>query len=69
MTMGKSDTAQFNQSIAGHGCLETLNISALNHALGERIKENILSGKFYPETEAEKKFLRDHKEAQKSKSK
>ena len=68
VTMG-SKPDSLKESIAGHQNLDDLNIQKLCLKIGDKIKENLITGRFYPETEAEKRFLREYKEANKKKLK
>ena len=54
----------YKQGEAGHPDLSQLSSQKLNEQINKKMRENILSGRFYPETEAEKRMVREHRAKQ-----
>lgn len=50
-------------STAGHAGLDETSIAGMNRSITKKMQEGFISGRFYPETAAEKAFLRDYKQA------
>jgi hypothetical protein len=50
-------------STAGHAGLDETNVAEMNRTITRKMQEGFISGRFYPETAAEKAFLRDYRQA------
>ena len=58
--MGRTGYA-IQQGVTGHPDLAELSSHKLNTQISKKVRENILSGRFYPETDAERRMLREHR--------
>ena len=61
-----SDQPIIKVSTSGHGC-KNLDAKETYKQISEKIKQNIISGKWLPSNQSELQILREHKEKQKLK--
>ena len=51
-------------STAGHGCADTIDAKKMGDQITKKIRENILSGRWYPSSQPEIQMLREYRAEQ-----